>query len=102
MDVIACCGYGVEIDSVRDPNHPVVVNATKILNVDVTFTQIVCFLFPRVAKLLKLDIFDKDSVNYFDKLTFEIVEKRLKETEGKRKLFFQSKSYLISFNFYVY
>ncbi|XP_017462254.1 PREDICTED: cytochrome P450 3A8-like, partial [Rhagoletis zephyria] len=85
MDVIACCGYGVEIDSVRDPNHPVVVNATKILNVDVTITQIICFLFPKVAKWFKLDIFDKDAVNYFDKLTFEIVEKRLKEADGKQK-----------------
>ncbi len=65
------------------------VNATKILNVDVTITQIICFLFPKVAKWFKLDIFDKDAVNYFDKLTFEIVEKRLKEADGKRKFSFE-------------
>lgn len=41
-------------------------------------------MFPKVAKWLNLDIFDKDAVNYFDKLTFEIVEKRLKDAEGKR------------------
>lgn len=77
-------GYGIEIDSVRNPDHPVVVNATKILNVDINFNQIICFMFPKVAKWLNLDIFDRDAVNYFDKLTFEIVEKRLKDAEGKR------------------
>lgn len=80
-------GYGIEIDSVRNPDHPVVVNATKILNVDINFTQIICFMFPKVAKFLNLDIFDRDAVNYFDKLTFEIVEKRLKDAEGKRMFF---------------
>lgn len=41
-------------------------------------------MFPKVAKWFNLNVFDKDAVNYFDKLTFEIVEKRLKDAEGKR------------------
>ena len=87
MDVISCCGYGIELDSISQPNHPVVVNAKKILNVDISFNQIMCFMFPRIAQLLKLEVFDKKAVNYFDKLTFEIVEKRLKQTDVKREYF---------------
>ena len=88
MDVIACCGYGIEIDSVTNANHPIVVNAKKILNVDINLGKMICFLLPRIAQLLDLNAFDKDAILYFDKLTFEIVEKRLSQKNGKRKLMF--------------
>ena len=88
MDVIACCAYGIELDSVRTPNHPVVVNAKKILNVDASIRQITCFMFPSVAKFFKLEVFDYDAVKFFDKLTFDIVEKRIKQQLETKRTFF--------------
>ena len=85
MDTIAICGYGIEIDSVRNPDHPIVVNAKKILNVDISFSRMMCFFFPSIAKFLDLQAFDRDAINYFDKLTFEIVERRLQQKDQKRK-----------------
>ncbi|KAJ6218335.1 hypothetical protein RDWZM_009492 [Blomia tropicalis] len=84
MDVIASCAYGIDIDSVRTPNHPVVVNAKKILNVDVSISFLFCIFFPGFAKFLRLEAFDKKAVEYFDDLTFEIVEKRLKSDEKQK------------------
>ena len=87
MDVIASCGYGIELDSVREPNHPVVVNAKKILNVDISFSFLACIFFPTLAKMLNLEAFDKNAVNYFDDLTYKIIEKRLANSGAKRKCF---------------
>ena len=85
MDVIASCAYGIEIDSVSQPDHPVVVNAKRILNVDISFSFLGCLFFPSLAKWLGLEPFDKKAVDYFDDLTFKIVEKRMKEKEGEKR-----------------
>lgn len=77
MDVIARCGYGINVDSLSNPSHPIVANARKILGVDANLEKVVCFLTPALARLLKLEAFDREAINYFDDLTKQIVEKRL-------------------------
>lgn len=84
MDVIARCGYGIDVDSLSDPNHPIVVNARKILGIDASLSMILCFLFPSLARLLKLEAFDWSATQYFDNLTKKIVEKRI-ETNSVKK-----------------
>ena len=84
MDVIASCGYGINIDSVSQPDHPVVVNAKKILNVDANLSYLVSYIFPTIGRLLGLEPFDAKAVKYFDDLTMQIVDKRMKEMT-KRK-----------------
>ena len=85
MDTIATADYGIHLDSLSDPNHPVVVNAKKVLNVDASFSMVVSTLFPWLAKLLKLEPFDKKAVQFFDDLTSKIIEQRLASDSAKRK-----------------
>ena len=53
-----------------------------------------CFLFPGFAKLLGLSYFDINSINFFDKLTHQIIDKRLadKNYEGKCQISVNFKS----------
>lgn len=85
MDVIASCAYGINVDSVSQPDHPIVSNAKKILNVDASLSFMVCVMLPSLAKFLNLHAFNKKSVDYFDNLTFEIIEKRIRSSQKQRK-----------------
>lgn len=85
MDTIATAGYGIHLDSLSDPNHPVVVNAKKVLNVDASFSMVVSTLFPWLANFFKLEPFDKKAVQFFDDLTSKIIEQRLASDSAKRK-----------------
>jgi hypothetical protein len=78
MDVISACAYGINTDSVKDPNHPIVVNVKKILNVDVSISLFLSVSAPPIARFLKLEPFDIKATNYFDALTNKIIEERKK------------------------
>lgn len=85
MDVIASCGYGINVDSVRQPNHPIVENAKRILAVDASFTFIFTMTMNKLAEWLKMEAFNKQSINYFDRLTHEIIDKRLESPDSSCK-----------------
>ncbi|CAG2102536.1 unnamed protein product [Medioppia subpectinata] len=92
MDVISACAYGINIDTLNNPDHPVVVNAKKILGVDVNWRQVVGLLIPGLAKMLKLEFFDIEAATYFDKLTNQILKERKhnnKYTNSRRTDFIQ-------------
>lgn len=79
MDVIASCGYGINVNSVRQPNHPIVENAKRILGVDASFKFVFTLIFNKIAELFRMEVFDADSINYFDSLTHQIIEERLNQ-----------------------
>ena len=76
MEVISSCAYGIDLDAVNNPDHPIMVNAKKVLSVDTSPTQLLSILFPKVASLLRLNFFDVNAINYFDQLFNEIVKYR--------------------------
>ena len=84
MDVIARCAYGIEIDSLSQPDHPIVTNAKKIFGVDATFSYVMCIMFPKIAKFFRLEMTDMKTVQYFDDLTSKIIQKRIESSSGKR------------------
>jgi hypothetical protein len=81
MDVISACAYGINTDSIKDPNHPIVVNAKKILNVDANISLFLSAFAAPIARFLKLEPFDITATNYFDALTNKIIEERKKFNE---------------------
>ncbi|CAG2121720.1 unnamed protein product, partial [Medioppia subpectinata] len=90
MDVISACAYGINVESINNPNHPIVVNAKKILSVDSSLSYAVSALLPPIARLLRLEPFDKKAIEFFDSLTKEIVNERkraakLTTNEGKKR-----------------
>ncbi|CAG2110042.1 unnamed protein product [Medioppia subpectinata] len=92
MDVISACAYGINVDTLNNPDHPVVVNAQRILSVDLTWQQVIGMLMPRVAKMFKLEFFDLQATTYFDKLTNQILKERKhnnKYTNSRRTDFIQ-------------
>ncbi|CAG2115328.1 unnamed protein product, partial [Medioppia subpectinata] len=76
MDVISACAYGINPESINNPDHPVVTNAMKILNIDVGVGFITSVMFPKLAKLLGCEPFDIKAVKYFDELTNQILSER--------------------------
>ncbi len=86
MDVISACAYGIDIDSINNPEHPIVLNAKKILNVDASISVLLSVFAPQFAKFLNLEPFDINAANYFDSLTKKLVEerKKLANSEGNK------------------
>lgn len=84
MNVIASCAYGINVDSLSSPNHPIVEQVKRILSTDASLEQIICFTAPDLAKFLNLNPFDIKSCQYLDNLTFEIIKKR-QEANQKSK-----------------
>ena len=76
MDVISACAYGINTESIKNPSHPIVTNAKKILGVDAGISLLLSALAPGLAKRLKLEPFDINAVNYFDELTNQILKER--------------------------
>lgn len=82
MDVIASCAFGVNIDTISQPNHPMVENAKKILGLNADLSYAICVMLPSLARLLRLEFLDKQAIEYFDSLTFKIIEERLKQSSN--------------------
>ncbi|CAG2178374.1 unnamed protein product [Oppiella nova] len=89
MDVISACAYGINPESINNLDHPIVTNAKRILSVD-GFRMLFLVLAPWLAKLLKLQLFDTNSIDYFDELTKQIFKERkaISEHPAKRRIDF--------------
>ena len=78
MDVISACAYGIKIDSINNPEHPVVLNAKKIFGIDASISTILSITAPNIARFFKLEFLDPKAIKYFDDLTNQIVNERKK------------------------
>lgn len=85
MDVISACAYGVNIDSINNPNHPIVLNAKRVLNIDANLSTFLAVFAPTIAKFFKLEMFDINAINYFDILTNKLVEERKNSNLSQEK-----------------
>ena len=78
MDVICACAYGIKINSIANPDHPIVVNIEKLLCFDTNFSVLTSILFPRLAKWLRLNFFDIQAINNLDQIINHVKIKRRK------------------------
>ena len=65
MDVTCSCAYGINPDSLNNPDHPFVMNVKKILNMNVNFGQVLSMLAPMVARLFNFELFDSSAIEFF-------------------------------------
>nr|XP_015838170.1 PREDICTED: cytochrome P450 9e2-like [Tribolium castaneum] len=80
-DVIANTAFGVEIDSLEEPNNEFYLMGLEITNFQgvVTFLKFLTFvILPRVAKFLKLTFFSKKVGKFFTKVIKENIANREK------------------------
>ncbi|CAG2113708.1 unnamed protein product, partial [Medioppia subpectinata] len=76
MDVICACGYGIQADTINNPDHPIVTNAKRVLGFNGGLSIVLSALTPGLARLLRLEPFDIKAVKYFDGLTKQILNER--------------------------
>nr|NP_001139635.2 cytochrome P450 3A96 [Equus caballus]CBJ94510.1 cytochrome p450 3A96 [Equus caballus] len=93
MDVITSTSFGVNIDSLNNPQDPFVENTKKLLRFDfldpfILSITIFPFLNP-VFELLNIFLFPKSVTDFFTKSVKRIKESRLKDKEKQRVDFLQ-------------
>lgn len=76
IDVITSCAFGIKTDALKDTKHPIVVNGKKLFDVDISLSLLIGFIAPQISKLLRLEGLDRNALQYFDKLTNQIKNKR--------------------------
>ncbi|XP_027383512.1 cytochrome P450 3A24-like isoform X2 [Bos indicus x Bos taurus] len=93
MDVITSTSFGVNIDSLGNPQDPFVENAKKLLRFDILDPFLLSvvlfpFLIP-IFEVLNISIFPKSAVNFLTTSVKKIKESRLKDTQKPRVDFLQ-------------
>ncbi|XP_049989007.1 cytochrome P450 3A25 isoform X2 [Alexandromys fortis] len=93
MDVITGTSFGVNVDSLNNPQDPFVQKAKKILKFSVFDPFLLSiFLFPfltPIYELLSLSIFPRQSVNFFKKFVTSMKKNRLDSNQETRVDFLQ-------------
>ncbi|GIY30714.1 cytochrome P450 3A29 [Caerostris extrusa] len=88
MDVIASSAFSTKLDSHNDPENKFVMMARKVFRQDFSWRFGLYFLFPTIAKLLKVAIFSPTATNFFRDVTLQIIEQR-RSTDRQRNDFLQ-------------
>lgn len=88
-DVICANFFGVEIDTINEPDHPLLKNVAKIFELDYTKNWKLIFLlfFPRLGNYLlsknMLDVVDAHAMQYVKQLFEQIIEERKSKKERR-------------------
>lgn len=82
LDAIASTAFGVRLDSLNEPDHPIVSNARKFFSRK-PVTRLFFEIYLTFARIKKMRPTDFESLNYFSKLTEKIT--REKRYQRKRK-----------------
>ncbi|XP_008162940.2 cytochrome P450 3A21-like [Chrysemys picta bellii] len=93
MDVITSTSFGVNIDSMNNPQDPFVKEAKKLVKFDVfsplfVLISIFPFLTP-LLDMLNVNIFPNDALEFFTRSVIKIKEKRKRDTPMNRVDFLQ-------------
>ncbi|XP_013391527.1 cytochrome P450 3A24 [Lingula anatina] len=97
MDVICATAFGVEVDSLNNPNHPFVVNADRFNNINLGNPLVLMlFLCPRFMKMFEPILPYVPGVKsyvgpikYFSKTTENLLQDRRLTNDGQYKDFLQ-------------
>ena len=71
MDSIAAFAFGIDVDSMNNPDHPIVINGKNTVSTDANFSRIISVLAPNIARYFRLEFFDKKMLDYFGNLVNE-------------------------------
>ncbi|XP_054165797.1 cytochrome P450 3A9-like [Oppia nitens] len=86
MEVIIQVCFGTKVDALLDEDNPIISNAKKLFSFDFNTNLLILFLFPWLAKSLKLKIFDENSSKFFCNFTFQIIEERRQQKQQQQQL----------------
>ncbi|XP_028561349.2 cytochrome P450 3A12-like isoform X3 [Podarcis muralis] len=92
MDVITSTSFGVNIDSMNNPDDPFVKEIQKLTKFSFNLHILLAFVFPFVVSLLnlmKITFFNPEAMNFFERSFAKIKATREKEGQGGRVDFLQ-------------
>lgn len=81
-DVVCANFFGVEVDTINDPDHPLLKHVASLMDWDMTtnWRLMILFLFPKLSSFLlsknMLDPFDPKAMLYIEQLFEQIIEER--------------------------
>ncbi|KAJ6223260.1 hypothetical protein RDWZM_001805 [Blomia tropicalis] len=96
LDIITQVAFGINVNSLNNPKHPIIVNVQKVLQHNdswinlVKFTLLLCV--PKLSKLLNITVLT-DVTDFFSKLSMDIMEKKRIEYQ-KTKTFAKANSFI--------
>ncbi|KAF6041267.1 CYP3A4 [Bugula neritina] len=102
MDVISSTAFGIQIDSQKDPNHPMLINANKMMNLNsasglyqkiksglrIAYFLLAPTFLQKFLTKFGISILDMEATRYFKDVTGRIFDGRSNETT-KQKDFIQ-------------
>nr|XP_028561350.1 cytochrome P450 3A12-like isoform X2 [Podarcis muralis] len=92
MDVITSTSFGVDLDSMNNPDDPFVKEIQKLTKFSFNLHILLAFVFPFVVSLLnlmKITFFNPEAMNFFERSFAKIKATREKEGQGGRVDFLQ-------------
>lgn len=87
MDSIIQVGFGIQVDSLADPNNQIIKNARKLFSVDLPFGELVksflVFIAPKFSNLLNIRL-NGEITDYFAKVALEIIHKKREQMKSRQ------------------
>lgn len=80
-DVIATCAFGIKVNSIADPENEFYLNGKKLLDFSGILrglTFFIIFLFPKVARIFNIKVFDQSVMTSFKNIILDTMEMRQK------------------------
>nr|XP_042910707.1 cytochrome P450 3A41-like isoform X1 [Parasteatoda tepidariorum] len=76
LDVIASSAFSTKLDSQQDPNNKFVRMASKLFSPGFNWRLVGVVLFPKLMKLMGESFFSSESLNFFSRVTYQIIDER--------------------------
>ncbi|RZF44024.1 hypothetical protein LSTR_LSTR007296 [Laodelphax striatellus] len=92
MDVIASCAFGVQCDSLQDPNAEFIQQMSRFGDLSIIrrlTVFMVLILAPKMSRFLPISFFNMDSINYLAGAVKSAKQFRLENTSNRRNDFLQ-------------
>lgn len=86
VDTIFRVAFGVKVNSLKDPNNPIIQRSSQIFSNDLSAQKILplalAMMFPRLGKLFDIR-FCKESVDYLYEISMNIIKQKRQELLDK-------------------
>ncbi len=92
-----CLVLGVTVDSLNEPNNPIIVNGRKMFQSSPKLLDLIkmsmLFMMPKLAKLLHIEVTD-EGTTFFTKLSVDIMNQKREEFATQKDGFSKATSFI--------
>jgi cytochrome P450 len=88
MEVVIQVAFGTKVNALIDETNPIIMNARKMFNKNISPKILIALLVPKLAKLLKINMFDKNISEFFKEITLQIINERRKSKNKEKRVDF--------------